>query len=499
MIIKIDKIPATHGAAALNYAMSKSTMVKEVVNGEEKKTFIRPIFVSCRNLDVNPLTGEPTSAIDVYHQMRLQEAISTHKLDDSMFRLELRPPVEECRNWTPAQWAQFDKDCDEAIMSVKEVPVYNKKTKKREMKAVRPLDLTNAQMVTTKHIDNDPHLHKVINRHTVDGGALSSHYCNLVGICAANIIAEKYGWTRADQRQNKRKERINADADEVLKEMKKFNIDDYFNGMRQKGWTVDVKYDKNGQAVRYRIGETPKGSDRPVMYGASELGHGRRLMVSKLYGTWLGHHPEERQQDRMASQQVPKPTTSVTPKPFKTPEQLEDERLYRELKAIKDGIEREKAEKKAAERAARQQASKHEPTKEENERQRSIDFGLNVIRKLVGSPHREEFHLRDIENFLPEAIAAKAINDGQQQSDWRSYDGLEQAAASLVAMVEMSAEKATVVMEGMMEAISDMVVPEPTQSSAGGPSNNDLSKQKDDDWNWWKRGFTNKQRKGLKR
>ena len=107
--------------------------------------------------------------------------------------------------------------------------------------------------------------------------------------------------------------------------------------------------------------------------------------------------------------------------------------------------------------------------------------------------------MRDIENFLPEAIAAKAINDGQQQSDWRSYDGLEQAAASLVAMVEMSAEKATVVMEGMMEAISDMVVPEPTQSSAGGPSNNDLPKQKDDDWNWWKKGFTNKQRKGLKR
>ena len=51
----------------------------------------------------------------------------------------------------------------------------------------------------------------------------------------------------------------------------------------------------------------------------------------------------------------------------------------------------------------------------------------------------------------------------------------------------------------MMEAISDMVVPEPTQSSAGGPSNNDLPKQKDDDWNWWKKGFTNKQRKGLKR
>ena len=86
---------------------------------------------------------------------------------------------------------------------------------------------------------------------------------------------------------------------------------------------------------------------------------------------------------------------------------------------------------------------------------------------------------------MPEAIAAKAIHDGKQQSDWCTEEGLKSAAQSLVDMVDLSAEQATTVMEGMMAAIADMVLPP--------------VKQKDDDWNWWKRGFTNKQRNGLKR
>ena len=68
-------------------------------------------------------------------------------------------------------------------------------------------------------------------------------------------------------------------------------------------------------------------------------------------------------------------------------------------------------------------------------------------------------------------------------------------------MVEMSAEKATIVLEGMMAAIGDMVFPPVTPSGAGaGGGESDLPKKKDDDWECWKKnGFTNKQRKGLKR
>ena len=480
MIIKMHTISSAHAASAIGYGLSKKVVQKVIVDGEEKEIVIKPLFVNARNLDVNPLTGEPTSAIDVYHQMRIQEAASTHKTDEPIFRLELRPPVEECRNWTAAQWEKFDRDCEEALQSVDKVPVRNKKTGKMEMKSVRPLDLTNAQVLTTRHVDTDPHLHKIINRHTLDGKMLSSHYCELVGIVAANKIAEKYGWTRADKRQNQRKERINADADDVLKGMKKFDIEAFFLGMRLKGWTVDPKYDRNGNAVRYRIGETPKGSDRPVMYGASELGHGRRLMASKIFDTWQQLHPEAREQSKPSVQQTSKPTV---PMPKKSEKQEMDE-LYRRLKAEKDQREKEDAERKAAERAKHQKAHQ--------ERTDAIRSGLNPIRELVCSAARTEFHLHDIEDVLPGAIAARAIERGTQPSDWCTVDGLQEAAKDLVGMVEMSAEQATMVMEGMLAVIVNMVLPPVTPSvgSAGGGGNNDLQKKKDDDWNWWKRnGF----------
>jgi hypothetical protein len=276
--------------------------------------------------------------------------------------------------------------------------------------------------------------------------------------------------------------------------MKKFNIEDFFAGMRMKGWTVDPKYDRNGNAVRYRIGETPKGSDRVVMYGASELGHGRRLMASKLYDTWQQLHPEVRQETE--------PLIS-NPPAFKTKEQLEKEeleRMYRVLKPLKEKNQRESAERKTAEHAARLQSDKHIQTKGIEERRSSIFSGLRTLKNSINTPFRTGFYLRDIEDVLPAAIAAKAIEDGKQQEDWCSTYGLERAAKSLVDMVEMSTEQATMMMEGLMTAIADMVLPPVSQSAGGGPDNNDLPKKKDDDWQWWKNnGFTNKQRRAIQR
>lgn len=496
MIIKINTIASGHAKAAINYALQKSGQTEKMLAGQLVKETVLPDYIDSHNLEVHPLTGEPTSAVDVCNQMRLQQAMSTHHLKNGdYFRMELRPPVEECRNWTLEQWEQFNRDCEAAIASVDKVLVVNKKTHKMEWKAVRPLDFSKAQVLTTRHTDKDPHLHKIVNRHTIDGGALSSHYINLIGIHAANIIAEKYGWTRADQRENKQKIAINKDAIEVLKGMKTFDIDRYFALMKMKGWILEPKYDNKGNAVRYRIGYLPKGSDRPVMWGASQLGKGRHLMVSQLLNTWEGYHPEERRHEKPSEQQSAKTSTKPV-MPHKTPEQLEQERLYRELKAIKDRVDRENAE-----RAARQKNTKREPTKSEVERQKAINKALNAIRELVSSPFRSGFSLWNIEDVLPEAIAAKAINDSQHQSDWRSMEGLQNAAESMSLMVEMSAEKASMVMEGMMAAIGDMVFPPVTPSGAGaGGGESDLPKKKDDDWERWKKnGFTNKQRKGLKR
>lgn len=472
MIIKMNTIQAAHAAAAINYGMAKKVEVKVVQDGIETKQTITPTFIDCKNLDVNPLTGEPTSAIDVYQQMRLQEAASTHNLDEPIYRLELRPPVEECRNWTDAQWRKFSIDCEKALESITEVPVRNKKTGKTVMMAVRPLDLSNAQVVTTLHKDVDPHLHKIINRHTIDGGALSSHYCNLVAICAANKIAEQYGWERADKRQNQRKERIYSDALEVLKGMKEFNIEAYFATMRMRGWLVDPKYNARGNAVRYRIGEIPKGSERPVMYGASELGHGRQLTVSKLYDTWLKQHPEKAEELRSGHRWDKKQTTVILPKSGKSAKQREEEEARRRAAALR---EQQKQQTKPA--------APEQPTKGQQERTEAVRSARNSIREVLSSPWKQ-LSPRALENYLPEGIIGHAIDKFGSAA---TQENREAAVRDLISSVEDTAGRAAEITETVISGVLGMMlVPDMAPSAGGGGGNNDLPKKKDDEWDRWK-------------
>lgn len=454
MIIKINTIDSAHGAAAINYDIKKQTA-----------------FLNCRNLDVNILTGEPTSPTDVYHQMRLMEACSPHRLDESFFRMELRPPVEECRNWNEEQWRKFDEDCERAIASIDKVLVMNRKTHKKEWKEVRPINFEKAQSLTVLHTDTDPHMHKVVNRHTVDGQALSSHYCQLIGIHAANIIAEQYGWTRADQRENKRKEKIHADAMKVLKNMQHFDIEAFFKGMRQLHWVVEARYDSQGVCRGYKIGDTPPKSNRPVLYAASKLGHGRKLMASQLEKTWRELHTVEQ----------------LRPTPIRQPDAKNQDDAYLRLKAIQKQIKGEAI-------------ASHTPTTAEMERQKAINNGLSSIRDVRDGRFKRQFSLRDVEDTLPAAVAAKAI-DMNGADGWREPGALYKAAQALVDMVEIPAAHVTAMLEGVMDAVVNMALPPATQSiGGGGGGSNDLPKKKDDDWRHWKNhGFTFKQAVGRKR
>ena len=451
MIIKINTIDSAHGAAAINYDVKKQTA-----------------FLSCHNLDVNTLTGEPTSPTDVYHQMRLLEACSPHRLDESFFRLELRPPVEECRNWSEEQWRKFDAECERAIASIDKVLVMNRKSRKREWKKVRPISFEKAQTLTVLHTDTDPHMHKVINRHTIDGKTLSSHYCQLIGIHAANIIAEQYGWTRADQRDNQRKEKIHADAMKVLKNMQHFDIEEFFRGMRQLHWIVEARYDSQGICRGYKIGNTPPKSKRPVLYAASKLGHGRRLMASQLEKTWRELHTAEQIRQ--------------------TPGRQNPDDAYQRLKAIQKQVVKGKA------------TVPHTPTKAELDRQKAISYGLSSIRDVRDGRLKRQFSLRDIEDTLPAAIAAKAIEINGADG-WREPGTLNEAARALVDMVEIPATQFTAILKGVMSVVIDMALPPASQSiGGGGGGSNDLPKKRDDDWEWWKNhGFTFKQAGGRRK
>ena len=147
------------------------------------------------------------------------------------------------------------------------------------------------------------------------------------------------------------------------------------------------------------------------------------------------------------------------------------------------------------------QPSTHEPTKGEQERDTAIFFALKSIRELVRSPFRTEFYPLDVEDLLPEGIVAKAIDMGQESGSSFSEDNLKAAADALMEMVECSAERATVAMEGLLDVIQNIALPETLPSLGGGSSNNDLPRKKDEEWKCWKNnGFVRNQRsRGRKR
>ena len=84
---------------------------------------------------------------------------------------------------------------------------------------------------------------------------------------------------------------------------------------------------------------------------------------------------------------------------------------------------------------------------------------------------------------------------GREPGSSFSEDNLRAAADALMELVECSAERATVAMDGLLDVIQDIALPETQPSLGGGSSNNDLPRKKDEEWKWWKNnGFVWNQR-----
>lgn len=172
----------------------------------------------------------------------------------------------------------------------------------------------------------------------------------------------------------------------------------------------------------------------------------------------------------------------------------DDEEYLKVLKAKEEALRL--ADSKQQEAMPKSQPLTHEPTKGEQERDSAIFFAVKSIRELVRMPFRTEFYPLDLEDLLPEGIVAKAIDMGREPGSSFSEDNLKTAADALMDMVECSAERATVAMEGLLDVIQNIALPETRPSlGGGGSSNNDLPKKKDEEWKWWKNnGFVRNQR-----
>ena len=501
----METIDGAHATNAISYVLDKEKARKEN----------KPVFLTANNIELNPLTGKPYSPVEVLMDMQLQQAASKHRAEKPFWRIELCPPKEECRDWTMEQWDRFCKDCvkvldstdykQEVVMDKDGYPIIDKKTGKPKVKVSgKHTMLAGSQYIATVHFDTGkPHVHIVANRLTMDGQMQDTHKCKERAKMAADIIAERYGWVKAEERTNHRMERIHDAAMKVLKGMDKWDIETYFAEMRRNGFEVEPTYDSQGICRGYSIGEKLYDLDGnyscTVMYKASakKFGHGRDLTVSKLYNTWQKLHPEmESLRTESYGWQQSADMTRTMPKPV---DQEDNEEYLRLLKVKEEALRMSGSNQQNTSFVT---PAPHKPTEAEKERNSAILFAVKSIRELVNAPFRTEFYPYDLENLLPEGIVAKSIDMGQEAGSSFSEGNLKIAADALMEMVECSAERATVAMEGLLDVIQNIALPETRPSlGGGGSSNNDLPKKKDYEWKWWKNNafVRNQHSRGRKR
>ena len=474
MVIKMETIDGAHAANAISYVLDKEKARKEN----------KPVFLTSNNIELNPLTGKLYSPVEVLMDMQLKLAASKHRVENPFWRIELCPPKEECSDWTMEQWDKFCRDCvkvldstdykQEVVRDKDGYPVIDKRTGRPKVKVSgKRTMLAKSQYIATVHFDTGkPHVHIVANRLTMDGQMQDTHKCKERAKMAADIIAERYGWVKAEERTNHRMERIHDAAMKVLKGMDTWEIETYFAEMRRNGFEVEPTYDSQGVCRGYSIGEKLYDLDgnysSTVMYKASakKFGHGRDLTVSMLYGSWQKLHPE---MEALRAESNRWQQSADMTRTMAKPAYQEDDEEYLAPPT-------------------------HKPTEAERERDTAIWLAFMSIRRFVNNPFKTEFSPLDKEDILPEGIVAKAIDMEQEAGSSFCEDNLKNAVRQFLNSMEGIAERVDDATEDLMDVVANIALPETLPSLGGGQSNNDLPKKKDDEWKWWKNnGFVRNQ------
>ena len=249
MVIKITPVNSAHGGDAINYDMEK-----------DKARLIKLHFLEGTSFGFSP------SPDSVYQQMKLHQVLSGKKCKDPFFRIEVCPSVDESKNWTMKDWQKL---CDDTIIQL----------------AKQGIDLRNTQLICVLHRDTDKwHLHIVANRVAMDDCVINAWQCKNKAHAAADTIAKERGWKLASETKKPvRKSKIRQDALNILSSMEKFDMREFFNRMRARGYIIDDRWAR-GKCVGYSIGE-----DKEVMFKSSTI-TGRDLMPSRIEETWKKLH-----------------------------------------------------------------------------------------------------------------------------------------------------------------------------------------------------------------
>lgn len=267
MIAKAKSI--SHGINAINYIAGVSANKKH----PEK------IIHICDNL--LPPGMDPSG---IWNRIKLA-SMSHPRVANNTIRIEISPSAEHTGDFTPEDWRQlwldFVTEFDRQELKDKNGRVISPKT-----------NIAGSMATVWLHLESDsgiPHLHAVVSRIDNAGNINNDSNIHLRAQRAAEKVARKRGWQTAQNIREVNKRQVSRDCLDVLRQMDAWSIEDYFAGLRGKGYDVNVRKDSDGIVRGYIL---KKGNAK---YKASELGKGRSLMASKLESTWNKlHQPSER-------------------------------------------------------------------------------------------------------------------------------------------------------------------------------------------------------------
>lgn len=276
MIAKAKAIP--YGGNAVRYSVNKD----------------RAEIVKVNHLP-SDISAEAMWSRMLIHQAQFREKFRGYPLKNTLFRIEVSPTAEESRNWTMRDWEEL---ADEFIREFDCIDL-SAITKRQ---AAKSTNLQNSQYTVALHHDSKSgilHLHINANRIDMNGNLNDDHCVHLRAMTAANNIARRRGWVQAEEVGERNRQEIADACMDILRNMPKFNWDDYCSRLMQRGYGIQLKRDADGIVRGYTV---KKGNST---YKSSELGKGRKLMPSRIILTWTDVHCEAREQAHTAAKPNP--------------------------------------------------------------------------------------------------------------------------------------------------------------------------------------------------
>ena len=256
----------SHGINLLNYISGVS----------KNKKYPEKISRICDNLIPSYM-----DALGIWNRIQLI-SLSNPRLTNNVIRIEISPSPKYTKDFTKEDWQKlwndFVYEFDRKEIKDKNGSILSPKT-----------NIANSIYTVWLHQESKsgiPHIHAAVSRIDEEGNMNNDSNIHLRAQRAAEKVARKYGWTTANEKRENATKEVEKDCLDVLKSMDSWNLDNYFRALKdEKGYDVRIRADRKGKVCGYVLRRDN------CKYKASEIGIGRKLLVSILERTWNDLHP----------------------------------------------------------------------------------------------------------------------------------------------------------------------------------------------------------------